>query len=360
MIKIRDYLAWERRVLTEQEEIIRERNRNMLRVLLLVVVLSFAGLTVIGLFEPNYQEFQVAYLGSMLYMGLCLFFLRRNPELPIMHMTYGIYSVMVLLCIYSSAFLSPQNLSTRVMLFMMVFPSLFLDGSPRMDGVSILLTLAYLGAVWFFKTGTVRLDEMVNVVSCSVLGMVVGHFLRRQALRSVQREGRQQMRKQRDAVLGIDNRRKMLSDVAHRGTPPQAVVVVDIQELHALCRSLGTSFAESELWLLGGGLQKEAALQGITLYGCNGQDLIGVAEPRSFIGMFQRMEPLCRALEQYVLYDAKGKVVPLHFGIGVAEWTGDLDETVRHADWAAQYAQRDGTGHIVLYEEECEAIERSI
>lgn len=351
--KIKKYLLWEKECMKSAEEIIVDRNRKMLVMLQSSMIASYVGLLIFGLIKNGYSSFQALFAFMLVYMIICLVMLLKSPSMSVGILTYGVYIVTILLCLYAAAFVDPDHINSLAYICFLLFPILYIDSSVKLDVLNLVLAGIYLYNVLEYKVGKALMLEAINIVSFSLLGLVIGHFVRWRNLRGLSIMEKYEKSELQEALTGLPNHNCLLKDLASMPMSPQAVLSVEIAELSNPIQSFGLHFRDEQLQKLGRELLQAAEEQGIHLYCCGGE-LIGIVDPRMLEGLFQRLEPLHHILRSFVFHKKEGEAGKLHFGIGASLCEGDVDMAFARAAAACSHAKKEGMSRIVIYEEECE------
>ncbi|MDO5134538.1 MAG: GGDEF domain-containing protein [Eubacteriales bacterium] len=345
--KIKAYLTWEKESLRSAKELIRERNRRMLVMLQSAMVVSYGGLLIFSVIQNGYSSFQALYAFMLLYMLLCLVFILKTPSMSVGHLTYGVYIVTILLCMYATSFVDPDYINSEAYIFFLLFPILYVDYSPRLDILNLVLASMYLYNILEFKNGKALALDAINIVCFSLLGMAIGHFTRYRAIRSFAALEKGRQSQLRDPLTGLPNHQCLQRDLSTMPVIPQAVIYIQIRELGSPLPAFGLRFQEELLLQLGRDLEAAAREQGIDLY-CCGKGIMGLAQPRLLEGLFQRLEPLHHVLSSFEYHRNEDEILRLHFGIGAAPCDSGIESAFEQASTACLLAQRDGSNRIVL------------
>lgn len=351
MIKrIREYLRYEKELYEEHGTEVNVHNRKMLMTVLAVTLIGYLFLLILSVFSSNYSRISLVYFVSIVYYGLCLFFTLKFREMPVRLLNYGLMFVMVLFCMYSSAFITPHAVSVRILLYLLLFPMLFYDCSLYVDAAEVLLAVMYLGLVGVFKESQLVMDEIVNVCCYTLMALVLGHFIRWNSLRYFSISRAREEERWLDDRTGLFNYRRLAEDMKSRSNPPKAIAVIQIGGASRISRRYGEELAEAYFKRLGDCLQTLEQTDSLGCY-CGSMELTVVLEHNFEQGLFQRLAEIyeqIRALEPGSFPEAEGQ---LDVRIGASLWRWDFQTTMGYADRALSYSIEHKENHIVIYED---------
>lgn len=358
LLKLKEYYRKEKEIIAENKEEINSYNRNMLTMVLLILVLCYAVLALLGKAWENYAQLYFLYGASMLCALICLYFLFQVKDMPVHVLVYGMYAIMVLLCIYSSAFLSPGSFSVYVLIFIVMFPVLFLDNALRINGAECIYTLVYIYAIFQYKESSIVFEEMVNVLFYAAIAVVLGAFRRKERFYYYKLKKEKYIAEHRDTITGLPNHKQMKKDLKLQGRQPLALVMLHIEDVLHMSKIYGLQFSDGFLKELGRCLQSPNIADTLTFYCYGGREFIAVAYHDANRGLFQRLAAVHVAVRALSPYEDEDSEEGLRFSIGAAYWSTDTKKLMNHLDQAVRYAMKSGKNRIVIYEDMKEQIEK--
>lgn len=345
------YLKDERVLVDENRKEVNQHNRKMLIALLSITSITYIGLLFLASVNEAYRQLYGLYVVSFLYSLIFLFFILKFKEMPVRVICYGTYATMVLFCAYSSAFLAPDAISARVLIFILMFPILFYDYSKYINAAVFVFAGVYLSTIFPFKEGQLQIDEFVNVVCYAMIGVVLGHVVRYTSLRYFALTHVEKRRYEINFSTGLPRYRRMAEKVESRQTPPLALAVISIEGMDTLYRKIGVEYADAYMKEIGNQFQEPHGIPNLSFYYYEGAELIAVAEDHLHTDLLQCLSEIYPILRNIRPEGPDGKQSPLHFEIGAAYWTGDLLKTMKHAGKALDHAKKVGKNRIVIYED---------
>lgn len=340
----------EKRTYRENKNDVNIHNRKMLTIVLLVSAVSYTVLLCLSMIHHNYARLFPLYLISILYAGISLFFVRKFQETPVRLLCYGMNAAMILFCIYSSAFLTPQTACSRVLIFIMLFPVLIYDSSVYIDTAEILFSMIYLAVIAPFKMKDAFVDEVVNVASYSIMALILGHYIRWNSVNYFTVRRQQGLETQKDALTGLFRYQRLHKEMRERTIPPFALVAFHVEGLWDRRRWSGIEEAEAYLRRLGECFSEIQETERMIFYSYGGSEFLASAERNFQKGLFQSLVDVYRTvseLESATMKESEG--ITLY--IGAAYWNGTLESTLGKVDRALNFAQCMGQNRIVIYDD---------
>ena len=357
--ELKTYLGFEKKVLSENREEVNKYNRQMLLIVLILLICCYGALLVLAFLSEEYAKMTFLYVSSIICAAACLFFVLRLQDMPVYVLCYGMYAIMVFFCIYSSAFLSPESASVYVLVFLLMFPMLFLDISWRINLAECIYSAVYIFIVIQYKASSILFEEIVNVICYTVIAIVLGLFMRTMHLGYLKIQREKQILERKDMLTGLPNHTQLREDLVKRGNPPMALVLLHIEDLLNLGEIYGLDFSDDFLKNLGSLLQSDLISESLTFYCYGERKLIAVAEHNPNESLFQSLATIHTTIRDLKMggYNGEGKTIT--FSIGAAYWNSNTPQMIRNAKKAVRFAQVRGKNRIVIYEDVLEQIEEA-
>ena len=349
------YLKRESKLIDKYKEEVNGYNRAAIIVLLMLELVVCLALSVVYMFNERMLGVCVVYSIAAVYSVASLIFVQRMKDMPVIVLSYGIYAVMVLMCVYSSTIITPESVSIRFLFFMTLLPVIILDKAWRMNLFAVVSALCYAALCIKFKEGNILYDELLNTGSGMLIAIGLGYFMRWHNMRFVQLLHDKAAKKYVDETTGLPNHRRLVKDLANRKRAPYVAVYIDVAELNHMTYFLGEKFDEKRLVSIGDCLSDPQVTEGMSFYCCYGRELIGIGDQLPDKGLFQRLGLIYRGITE-TYSRMTGRQANVH--VAAALWREDLNYTLEKVKDTVEYAKSGKGNTVIIYDDMKDRIDR--
>lgn len=342
------------------------RNISVMRVSLFSAVLVFGIALVLTFFLENQENMRLFYVIIIaICIGLLLTLRYAGVRLGIAF-SYIAYGILITYSTLTSAFVSSDYICVTVLAFLFQFPVLYLDKGWRICLATLLSAAAYLLIVCPRKAPFLVSDEIINVISFSVIGGVIGAFTRRAQLENLDMKRTLESYAYTDQLTGLPNRRQFFELLAEAEAPDcaepiLAFAMMDIDTFKAYNDQYGHQSGDECLRLLGACLAAYAQESGVGFYRYGGEEFVGVNRRLTLEAFTAVCERLRQSVADMRIQNVDGSVSGVTVSIGVAAAEGPshtkYEELLVCADKALYAAKNRGRNRVTLYEAASQAQE---
>lgn len=310
-------------------------------------------------FIPAIMKNRMLY-GGMTGAFLCTFLLSesicKKYERAILPVCYLFWTIAYLVAIELGTDLSPTNPATSFCVLIFALPMLFIDIPVRIDGMLIVVCIAFCCRSWLIKEHHLAELDIVNVASFLFLSICVNYFVLRVKVNDIDNQKKIIWQRDRDSLTQIYNRQAAENIILDymRSTDKSAILmVVDIDDFKNVNDTLGHHRGDDAIRLVASSIQNE--LRESDVVGRFGGDefiafMLYVKNPDSGSRKAEEIiDRLTRAAEEYAFQEK------LSISIGMAMYPEDATdymELFQKADQALYYAKKAGKNRSEMFRPE--------
>lgn len=293
-----DHINNEKRLFCDNQEAIARINRTLFMWMLLIALAMSILLTVFSFFMIGYAPLKITYICLVLVLSLVLSFKKKIPDGYILSFFYGIILLIMAYAFYSSAVLYPESSGVFAFGVTIVLPSLILDKTPRITVIALLVMIGYLWFVIPMKAPDLHEDEIVYIISFTLVGMMMGSYLRQVRLDNVELLRLSKIREITDVLTGLHNRRKLFDyfiecESSPEGETVTGISILDIDFFKTYNDIYGHLAGDNCLKSIGACLADYGAKHDMEFYRYGGEEFVAVGHERD-------AERLIRSFENIV------------------------------------------------------------
>ncbi len=156
-----------------------ENNRKILFVLSAICTVIFSGLILLGLLQVGVgREDLPVFALALVCAAAMLLLIRRKGRHSYAAVMVASYLTMGAVAFYGLliSYRSPEQYTVTFIAMMCVMSMTFVDKPRRIGLAHVLVTLVCVGMVWVHKSEAIRMSDLINILSFSVLSFVGGFF----------------------------------------------------------------------------------------------------------------------------------------------------------------------------------------
>ncbi|MDY4785058.1 MAG: GGDEF domain-containing protein [Pygmaiobacter massiliensis] len=327
--------------------------------MLRVDTLMFFVLTIASVLLPSYRYLFFVFLGA--FLSLCLVLLmqkeltRRWSALACFYSFFAlstIYSIIVSICS------GPTFVSVNMLALLLLHNLLMLDKTWRIALFSFVSSAAYLGAIAFFKTPTLAVDEFINVFSFFLLSVLLGTYHSTSQLESFDLKRRAEIGEITDPLTHLYNRKKLydvLQESCHAdcSTPVCGIAMIDVDKFKQYNDCLGHQAGDRCLETLGLQFAAFGSAHDLLLFRYGGEEFVAVSKTHTD----EQLVALCCELGQKIVAlglrhpAAQRPIVTISIGVSYSATALQVncDQMISQADLALYAAKRQGRNAVCCF-----------
>lgn len=352
-------LQKKQRLLQNNQAAVQASNLNALRLMLRVDTLMFFVLTIASVLLPSYRYLFFVFLGAFLSLCLVLFMqkelTRRWSALACFYSFFAlstIYSIIVSICS------GPTFVSVNMLALLLLHNLLMLDKTWRIALFSFVSSAAYLGAIAFFKTPTLAVDEFINVFSFFLLSVLLGTYHSTSQLESFDLKRRAEIGEITDPLTHLYNRKKLydvLQESCHGDcrTPVCGIAMIDVDKFKQYNDCLGHQAGDRCLETLGLQFAAFGNAHDLLLFRYGGEEFVAVSKTHTD----EQLVALCCELGQKIVAlglrhpAAQRPIVTISIGVSYSATALQVncDQMISQADLALYAAKRQGRNAVCCF-----------
>lgn len=278
----RAYIANERRLFEVNRASIAHINHSLLRWMLLIAAAISMVITVCCFLLETYRPLMETYLIMSAVFLVAILFQNRIPDDWVLPTFYGISLFMMSYASYSSAVLYPETIGVLALGIIVVMPSLILDKSRHINGLALAIMVFYLIFVMSMKLPDQRPDEFVYIISFTLVGMMLGAYLRRVRLENLELLRLSRIRETTDVLTGLHNRRRLFDffiecESGRAKQPVTGLSILDIDFFKTYNDTYGHLAGDNCLKAIGTWLAKYGKRHNMEFYRYGGEEFVAIA-----------------------------------------------------------------------------------
>lgn len=233
----------EYRLLTKD---IADQNKELLKIITLVIGIMLLGLTVVSAFISNMpaHDNTIAYLlamSAMLCLAVCVRLPLSDSPVYITILMYLFECVVYAFAFYISLLHKDYPAVTAVVL-LFVCPIVFLDRPLNIGIMTFLVVLAFCVFTLCVKEPSLAADDVWNMITFGILSVLINNFLMRPKIRVLQQQKRISYLGSHDLMTGLKNRNSYEQETGSlfsQCADSLTCVFVDVNGLHAINNNKG-------------------------------------------------------------------------------------------------------------------------
>ncbi|MEG0366833.1 MAG: GGDEF domain-containing protein [Coprobacillus sp.] len=354
---LKDSIKNENIIFTSHQKEIGRLNALILRFIILISLGIFLLLCLFNIIV-SYSITQLTYIYIfpiiMLILLAAIFMKKRSHYLVLMGL-YLSFTIFYLVTLYLSAIVFPDSLGASILGLLLLIPLVIIDKTWRINTVTIIFYIIFIVSSFIYKDVNVALDDMINCGVFTVIGMILGQYLKKIKLTNITNQDKFKKLSHTDALTHLYNRRRLddfmcSSDIDKQIT---GVIMIDIDFFKQFNDTYGHQQGDKCLEEVGACLYRVAKINHLKPFRYGGEEFVITSLSHSYEELYTIANDIKESILEMQLDFKESPYKYITISAGVSELQNckaiDAYDLVDKADKALYHAKSNGRNMVVGY-----------
>ena len=354
-------------IIDENRDEIGRKNISVLRYIMLGAAVVFAAVFILTFINPQmsqvgYSQLRIAYICIFCYTLADFFIVKKIPPKYSNICVYVTYAGVLAYCIFISVSFMPTSTCVTILVLLLHIPVLYVDKSWKINLYVLLCATIYLAATFNYCSVSTFTEAIVNVLSFSIFGMVIGTFSRGYIIENISIKNELRHMVYFDALTGIYNRRKFFEDlqqIEKNDTNISGMAMIDVDNFKKFNDTYGHQSGDECLKKISDCFAKFQNDCNVDIYRYGGEEFTVIFFSLSKDKMLGIAENIRAEIQKLNIPHEKSEKGIVTISTGVADFNendrGNFEKLISKADTALYAAKNAGRNIVAPYSSELEA-----
>lgn len=334
------------------------RNAVFMRIMLMAMLAIFCVSLAYSFVFSDLAYMKAVYIAAIALCAGMLALLWAPAVRGSLSYLYVVYAIGIAYCALTSALASPGYICVTILAVQFLFPTLFVDRDLRLNTAAILFGVIYLVVAVPNKTAALRTDEIVNVTAFTLIGVIIGSFVRHVQLDNINMKRKLERQADTDALTRLPNRRsffKLLTQAEKPdcSNPILGFAMIDIDDFKQYNDTFGHQAGDEYLREIGECMRALQARHDVRFFRYGGEEFVAVNRAYAWSDFVALCEELRQSVTRLTLRHAQDSAFCPSVSIGAARQedvtSRRLESLLTNADLALYAAKAGGKNRVVCF-----------
>ncbi|MEG0276298.1 MAG: GGDEF domain-containing protein [Coprobacillus sp.] len=347
----------EEHIFSSHQKEIDRLNNMVLKFIILVslVIFVFLSLCIIVINKSMTQLSFVYMIATAILLLLGIFVFKTKSHYIVLISLYTCFTIFFFITVYLSSFVFPESLGASIVGLLLLVPLVIIDKTWRINAITILFYIAFVVSTFVYKNQVMAFDDMTNCGVFTIIGMILGQYLKKIKLTNIINQDKFRKLSQTDALTHLYNRRKLenfmcSSDEKQKIT---GVIMVDIDLFKQYNDTYGHQQGDKCLEEVGACLYRIAKQYHLKPFRYGGEEFVITSTSHTYDELYTIANDIKDGIFEMQLDFKESPYQYITISAGVSEISGsqaiDAYDLVDRADKALYHAKSNGRNIVVGY-----------